>query len=145
MIIELFIITVCAITTTNELIINFVCYMYCIRLWNCASVIVVNKGHFTLLYFTLLYILPLCLLETECYVGRAHAEVVQVTEPSSNLPKIYRNKVEGRVESVCTILHVLLQQLVCGSRWTYQAPNAYGGSAVEIDRTINSCVVRGWQ
>ena len=30
MIIEMFIITVCTITTTNELIINFVCYMYCI-------------------------------------------------------------------------------------------------------------------
>ena len=28
--IELFIITVCTITTTNEFIINFVCYMYCI-------------------------------------------------------------------------------------------------------------------
>ena len=28
--IELFIITVCTITTTNELIINFVCYMICI-------------------------------------------------------------------------------------------------------------------
>ena len=37
MIIELLIITVCTITTTNELIINFVCYMYYLIVKLCVS------------------------------------------------------------------------------------------------------------